>query len=297
VGREQLVEGNSKLELSRSVAEIVGPGVAGGLVELVTAPIAIFVDAISFLISALFLGLIRTTEPAPRPSDQRQHVWGEIGEGLRLVAGNRTLRAIAGCTGTVNLFNSALEAVFILYLTRELEIGAGLLGLIFASGSVGFLLGALLSGWVTRRFGLGPGIIGGLLLVGLSDLLIPLMSGSVAAMVIMMVLVAAQFFFGLGLVIFNAGQVSLRQAITPDRLQGRMNATMSFIVWGIVPLGGLLGGGLGETIGLRLTLLLAALGEILAVLWLLFSPMRSLQEQPALMADDVPLTWSEQTWR
>ena len=283
VKREQLVEGNSKLEMSRSVAMIVGPGVAGGLVQWVTAPIAIAVNAISFLISALFLGWIRTPELAPKPSDQQQNIWGEIGEGLKLVSNNRLLRAIAGCIGTLGLFNSVLEAVLVLYVTRELGIGPGLLGLAFASGSVGFLLGALLPGWATRRFGLGPGIIGGLLLVGLSDLLIPLLDGSMAVVVILMVLMVAQFFFGLGFVIFNTGQVSLRQAITPDHLQGRMNAVMSFIGWGVVPLGGLLGGGLGEMIGLRPTLLLAALGEILAVLWLLLSPMRSLPEQPVLM--------------
>jgi MFS family permease len=283
VEREQLVEANSKLELSNSVTEIVGPGVAGGLVQLVTAPIAIAVDAISFLISALFLGLIRTPEPAPKLSDQRQNVWREVDEGLRLVFSNSLLRAIAGCIGTVGLFNSVLETVFILYLTGELGIGPGLLGLIFASGSVGFLIGALLPEWVTRRFGLGSGIIGGLLLTGLSDLLIPLVDGSVAVVVVTMILVAAQFFFGLGLTIFNIGQVSLCQAITPGHLQGRMNATMRFLSWGIVPLGGLLGGGLGEMIGLRSTLLLAALGEIFAVLWLLLSPMRSLQKQPLLI--------------
>ncbi len=283
VKRDQLVEGNSKLEMSRSVAEIVGPGVAGGLVQLVTAPIAIAVDAISFLVSALFLGLIRTPEPAPELSDQQQNMWREIGEGLRLVSGNRLLRAVAGCIGTVNLFNSVLEAVFVLYVTRELGIGPVLLGLVFAGGSVGFLLGTLLPDWLTRRFGLGYGIVGGLLLVGLSDLLIPLVDGSVAVAAIVMVLMTAQFFFGLGLVIFNTGQMSVRQAITPDRLQGRMNATMSFIAGASVPFGGLIGGGLGEMIGLRTTLLLAALGEILAVLWLLFSPMRTLREQPALM--------------
>ena len=263
VKREQLIEGNSKLAMSRSVAEIVGPGVAGGLVQLVTAPIAIAVDAISCLISALFLGLIRTPEPAPKLSDQRQNIWREIGEGLRLVSGNRLLRAIAGCIATVNLFNSVLEAVFVLYVTRELGIEPGLLGLAFTSGSVGFLLGTLLPGWVTRRFGLGPGITGGLLLVGLSDLLIPLVDGSMAVVVIMMVLMTAQFFFGLGFVIFNTGQVSLTGNHTEL-------------------LGGLLGGGLGEMIGLRPTLLLAVLGEILAVLWLLLSPMRSLHKQPVL---------------
>jgi MFS family permease len=283
VEREQLVEGNSKLEMSRSVAEILGPGLAGGLVQLVTAPIAMAVDAISFLVSALFLGWVRAPEPAPRPPDQRQNIWREIGKGLKLVFNNRLLRAITGCIGTISLFNSVLEAVFVLYVTRELGIGPGLLGLAFASGSVGFLLGTLLPGWVTRRFGLGPGIIGALLLVGLSDLLIPLVDGSMAVVVIMVVLMLAQFFFGLGFVIFNTGQVSLRQAVTPDDLQGRMNATVSLIDWGVVPLGGLLGGGLGQVIGLRSALLLAALGEILAVLWLLLSPMRSLREQPGLV--------------
>ena len=130
VKREQLVEGNSKLEMSRSIAMILGPGVAGGLVQLVTAPIAIAVDAISFLISALFLGWIRAPEPAPKPSDQRENIWRELGEGLRLVSGNRLLRAIAGCMGIVGLFNSVLEAVFVLYVTRELGIEPGLLGLV-----------------------------------------------------------------------------------------------------------------------------------------------------------------------
>jgi MFS family permease len=277
VGREHLIEANSKLELSNSVAEIVGPGVAGGLVQVVTAPIAIAVDAISFLVSAVLLGLIGVSEPVPKPAEP-QNIGKEIGEGLELVLRDRLLRSIAGCLSTLYLFNGVLEAVFILYVTQELGIGAGLLGLIFAGGSVGFLLGALLPGWVVRRFGWGPGIMVGLLLVGLSDLLVPLVRGSAAVAVA--VLMSAQFLFGLGLVVFNAGQVSLRQAVTPDELQGRMNATMSFLAGAAVPLGGLLGGVLGEAIGLRPTLFLAALGEILSVLWLLLSPMRSQREQP-----------------
>ena len=148
--------------------------------------------------------------------------------------------------------------------------------------SVGFLVGAILPGWITRRFGWGPGIIVGLFLVGLSDLLIPLVRGSVVVTVVVAALMTAQFFFGLGMVIFNVGQVSLRQAMTPNELQGRMNATMIFLAGAVVPLGGLLGGALGETIGLRLTLFLAACGEILSVIWLLLSPIRSQREQPVL---------------
>jgi MFS family permease len=281
VGPQQLVEGNSKLELSESVAEILGPGAAGGLVQLLTAPLAIALDAASFLISALFLAWIRVPEPAPQPPDAQQHIWSEIGQGLRLVAGNRLLRAIAGCMGTISLFNSVLEAVFILYVARDLGLEPGVLGLIFAGGSVGFLLGTLVTASITRHIGLGPGMIAGLLLVGSSDLLIPLLSRSMATVAIALVLVTAQFFFGLGLVAFRIGQVSVRQVVTPDALQGRMNATMSFISWGLVPLGGLLGGGLGQAIGLRPTLLLAAGGELLALLWLLLSPIRSLRDLPA----------------
>ena len=278
IGRERLVEGNSKLQVSRSVAEIAGPGLAGWLAELVTAPISIALNALSSLVSGIFLVLIQTPEPTPDPVEQGQSIWHEIGEGLRLVLGDRSLRAIAGCVGTLSLFNSALEAVWILYVTRQLRIAPGLLGLIRASGSVGFLIGALLPGHVARRFGLGPAIIGGILLTALSDLLTPLAGGPTIAVVA--ILVAAQFFFGLGLTIFNVGQVSLRQAATPDHLQGRMNATMHVIALSIVPLGGLLGGALGETIGPRTTLITAALGEILSVAWLLFSPLRSLREQP-----------------
>jgi MFS family permease len=214
----------------------------------------------------------------PNPPERQQSVWRQIGAGLQLVTGDRSLRAIAGCIGTLSLFNSILEAVLILYLTRELEVGPGLLGLIFATGSVGFLIGALLPGRASRRFGLGPSIIGGILLAALSDLLIPLAGGAVP--IIVVVLVISEFFFGLGLTIYNVGQASLRQAITPDHLQGRVNATMGVIASASVPLGGLLGGVLGTAVGLRATLVVAAVGEILSVVWLLISPLRSLRQQP-----------------
>ncbi|MBN1813001.1 MAG: MFS transporter, partial [Anaerolineae bacterium] len=278
VGRERIVEGNSKLQVGRSVAEVFGPGLAGGLVQLVTAPIAIIADVISRLISALLLWRIRAPEPTPKPAEQRENVWHEIGEGLRLVIGNPSLRAIVGCFGTISLFNSALEAIWLVYLMRGLEIKPGLLGLISACGGGGFLIGALLPDKVARRFGLGPSIIGGVLLLALSDLLTPLAGGSIVA--IATTLVASQFFFGIGLTVFDVGQTSLWQAATPDPLQGRVSATMQVFAAAIVPLGGLLGGALGEVIGPRSTLIVAALGEALSVVWLLFSPVRSLRRQP-----------------
>jgi Na+/melibiose symporter-like transporter len=278
VGRERIVEGNSKLQVSRSTAEVLGPGLAGGLMQLVTAPIAIAAGALSRLVSAIFLWLIRAPEPAPRPTEQREDIWREIGDGLRLVIGNPSLRAIAGCFGTLSLFNSALETVWLFYLTRNLEIAPALLGLISAFGGAGFLIGALLPDKAARRFGLGPAVIGGILLAALSDLLTPLAGGSIV--VIATMLVASQFLFGLGLTVFDVGRTSLRQIATPDHLQGRVSATMRVIGLGIAPLGGLLGGALGMTIGPRATLIIAALGEVLSVTWLLLSPLRSLREQP-----------------
>jgi predicted MFS family arabinose efflux permease len=245
---------------------------------MVTAPVAIAADATSHLVSALLLWLIRAPEPTPKPTEQQENIWREIWEGLRLVIGNPSLRAIAGCFSTLSLFNSVLETVWLLYLTRNLKIAPGLLGLISACGGAGFLVGALLPDKVARRFGLGPAVIGGILLAALSDLLTPLASGSIV--VIAPMLIASQFLFGLGLTVFDVGQTSLRQIATPDHLQGRVNATMHVIGMGIVPLGGLLGGALGETIGPRATLFVAALGEVLSVTWLLLSPLRSLREQP-----------------
>jgi MFS family permease len=286
IGRERVVEGNSKLRISRSAAEILGPGLAGGLIQAITAPIAIAIDAGSRLASAAFLWWIRTPEPAPQQTEQRQDVWREIGEGLRVVTGDPSLRAIAGCIGALNLFNSALETVWLLYVTRTLGIAPGLLGLISACGGAGFLIGALLPDKAARRFGLGPAIIGGVLLAALSDLLTPLAGGPIVA--IAAILITSQFLFGLGLTVFDVGQLSLRQIATPDRLQGRVNATISVIGIGMVPLGGLLGGVLGETIGPRATLFAASLGEALSVTWLLLSPLRSLRQPLAEEASPPP---------
>lgn len=278
VGRAQLVEGNSKLEVSRSAAQIAGPGVAGGLVQLVTAPIAIVVDAASFFVSALFLLFVRVPEPAPAPRIAGRSIWREIGEGLRVVIGNPMLRGIAGCTATGNLFSNIVQAVYILYVTRQLGLSAGVIGGIFAIGSVGFLIGALLAGPIARRVGLGPTIIGSIVFGCFGTGLIPLASGP--ATLAVPLLVVAQFIMAFGSPIYNINQVSLRQAITQDHLLGRMNATMRFIVWGTLPIGALIGGALGGAIGLRPTLIVGAIGEIFAFLWVFFSPVRALREQP-----------------
>lgn len=272
VPRDRLVEGNSRLELSQSAAEVAGPGLAGGLVQLVTAPVAIAADACSFAFSGLLIGRIRSPEPPPDGAAVGSQAWAAAGEGLRLVLGDPRLRALAGTGALLNLFNAMLEAVFVLYVTRSLGLGPAVIGAVFGAGSVGFLVGALLPERAVRRFGWGKATVGALVLVAGSDLLVPLAGGPTAVVVGM--LFAAQFLFGLGLTTYRVNQVSLRQSITPDRLLGRMDATVRVMSLAGAPAGALLGGLLGEAIGLRPTLAVAAVGELLAVPWIWWSPLR-----------------------
>jgi MFS family permease len=279
VSREHLVEGNSKLEVSRSVAQIAGPGVAGALVQLVTAPIAVVVDALSFVASVIFLLFIHTPEPAPvRRAGKDGSVWSELREGLAVVVGNPLLRSIAACTATSNLFGNAVQAIYVLYVTRELGLQPAVIGLIYAVSGPGALLGAVIAGRLAKHFGLGATIMGSIALSEVVNLLIPLAAGPTVVVTATLMLVA--FISGLTNPVYNINQVSLRQAITPDRLQGRMNASMRFIVWGTIPLGALLGGGLGEALGLRPTIALMAVCSLLAPVWVVLSPVRQLRAQP-----------------
>jgi MFS family permease len=279
VSREHLIEGNSKLQASVAVAQIAGPGAAGVLVQLITAPLAVLADAASFVASAMFLLLIRAPEPVPEHHAKgTSSIWAELREGLAVVLGNPLLRSIAGCTATSNLFGNAMMAVYVLYATRQLGIEPALLGIIFAAGGPGALLGSLLAGRVADRFGFGSTIVGSIVIGALANLLVPLASGPLTVVAGMLMLAA--FIAGLCNPVYNINQVSLRQAITPDRLQGRMNASVRFIVWGTIPIGAVLGGALGQAIGLWPTLLSMALCSLLAPLWVVFSPVRQLRSQP-----------------
>jgi MFS family permease len=273
VGRDKLVKANSRLELSNSVAEIIGPGLAGGLVQIIGAPIAIAVDAFSFLISATSIGMIRAPEPDPSPARINTHLWTEMIQGWHHVFSEGRLRALASCITSLSFFNAIFESVQILFLTRQLGLSAAWLGIIFASGSVGFLMGAIVTDKVDRRIGLGRSLLLGVLLTGGSDLFFPIAGRIHTQWLVIGLLILAQLFFGIGLTMFQIGQVSLRQSLTPNQLQGRMNATLSMLSWGIAPLGALLGGMLGLVIGLSPTLFVAALGEMAAGLLLVFSPL------------------------
>jgi MFS family permease len=280
VTREQLVEGNSKLEGSRSVTEVAGPALAGGLVQAFTAPIAIAVDAVSFLLSAFFLGLIRQREDSNANSGKWKPMWGEIRDGLAVVFQSPILRSIAGCTATNNFFANVRFAVLTIYVVRELGIEPGLLGIIFAVGSVGSLIGALWGSAIARRWGIGPTLVGAILIGSIGSLALPAAQGPFLFAVAMLML---GWFISSGAnPVYNITQMSLRQSIIPLRLQGRMNASMRFIVWGTIPLGSLAGGALGEVIGIHTTLLVGAIGGLLAVIWVYFSPVRNLIQPPTI---------------
>jgi MFS family permease len=282
VERDELVEGNSKLEISRAGAQLGGPALAGGLVELVRAPTAILVDAVSFLGSAVFLFRIRKREERPARTGEQPSMRGELWEGLRYVLGHPLLRPIAACTGSSNFFGMVGFAVFLVYAVRELGLTPGVIGILFALGNVGWLAAALSANRIARRIGVGATIVGSAALFGPSWLLVPLAPEGNAAIP---VLVAA-FALGLfGSVVYNITQVSLRQAIAPERIQGRMNAVMRFLVWGTIPLGSFVGGALASWIGLRPTLWVGAIAGSVTFLPVLLSPVRSVVRMPEPVDD------------
>lgn len=276
VGREQLVEGNAKLQASQSVAQVGGPAVGGGLAQLAGAASATLLTGIGFLASFLFLVRIRNVEAVPERAPDRR-LWAEVGEGLRFVFGNPMIRAIALCGTLAGFFLNVELAVLVLYLLHDIGLTSGQVGLLLAGGGVGGLLGGMTATWWYRRIGNARAIWTSVLGIGAFELLMP--TGNVALVVV------GQLGVGYTVVVHNVAQVSFRQAICPDRLLGRMNASMRFLIWGAFPLGALTGGLLGELIGVRGTLWVGASGLVLAAVPLLFSPLRRMVSTPTTTPD------------
>jgi MFS family permease len=283
VDRTALVEGNSKLEISRSAAQLSGPAAAGVLVQALKAPYAILLDALSFLASGLFvLGIRKREENVPTRAERKESktsMRAELREGLGWVLGNPYLRTISMSTATFNFFGSMMQAILAVYLVRSLGMSPFLIGVIFAVGNLGYLAGALLTNRISRRIGVGPAIVvGGM--AGIAQLLIPLAPQEAHAAVPW--LVASGLIVGFGVVLYNVTQVSMRQAITPERLQGRMNSSIRFIVWGVMPLGLLAGGALATSFDLRTAIWVGAIGNSLSWLPLVIGPVKSLREVPEI---------------
>jgi MFS family permease len=276
VRRDQLVEGNAKLEISRSSAFLAGPGLGGGLVEILKAPVAVLLDALSFVASAVLIARIRRGEDvAARSEAERGGMRAELVEGLRYVLREPHIRAIASSTTTFNFFSNVTWALLLVYAVRHLELTPGVIGLIFGIGNVGSLAAAFTSGWISRRLRIGRAIVLGAM-GGVAMLLVPLASKETAVPF----LIASGVIVGFGVVLYNTAGISLMQAITPDRLLGRMNASRRFLVWGTIPLGALVGGAIAAVTDVRTAIWVGAIGNSLAFLPVLLSPVRSLREIP-----------------
>jgi Na+/melibiose symporter-like transporter len=272
VEREQLVEGNSKLGLSESLAEIAGPPLGGALVQLISGPITLLLDAFSFVVSALSLLRIRMAEPSPAPSADRPHVLRDLTTGLKAIFTNSLLRAFASSAMVRNFFGWFFGAIYGLYAIRVLGLSTATLGLVVACGGIGGLLGAGVVGPFTRRFGIGPTIVGALLIDAVASGLTWLAGGLLPLAVPL--LVASQLVGDGAMTVALIAERSLRQTIMPSRLLGRVNASMNVLSEGIGTLGLLAGGVLAETIGLRPTAGVAVLGITISALVLLVSPLR-----------------------
>ena len=279
VNRRDLIEGNSKLEVTRSIAQLAGPAIAGFLIQLVGAALSVLVDAASYVVSVISLLLIRKPEPAPRPSGTSGTGFlHELWEGVHVVFSNSTLWKIAGSTSTSNLGGNMLFAVYLIFAYRYLHLAPATVGVVFAVGALGALLGALTARAITGRLGLGVTLLISSALGGLASLAVPLAQLGFAVPI----LIVTQLVLTYSTPVYNINQVSLRQAITPDRVQGRMNATMRTIVWGTIPVGAFLGGVLGTTIGVVPTIVIGAAIQTLAGLWILAGPVRlRVQPEPA----------------
>ena len=332
--RHELVEGNAKLQISQSSAQILGQPVGGGLVALLTAPVAVLIDAASYLGSAGLIIWIRLTSSgargtgrrsdagtptrapaseaavlpsavaagadaaagppseampvaaseAPLGDDDADGMRRQIVAGLGYIVNHRYLAGIAASTATSNLFSNIAFAILPVYLYRTLALSPASVGAIGGIGGAGVLVGALIASRASVAFGVGPVIVVSMLLSSVAGLLVPAAPPALAFW-----FVALSFFLGsVAGVVYNVNQVSLRQAITPERFLGRMNATMRFLVWGTIPIGSLIGAGLSEVIGVHDTIWVGTILGLCAFLPVLLSPIRSLRTIPTDDPDEAP---------
>ncbi|WP_086577139.1 MFS transporter [Streptosporangium minutum] len=259
VGKDDLLTGNGVLETLRNTAVLSGPALGGWLVHAVTAPIALLADAISYLVSALLLGGVRAEETVA-PAVERRRFREEIGEGLRYVAGEPVLRRIAMLGALTMLSNGVWAVAQPIFMVRVLHVNPVVYGLLLSGGAVGSLAGAALAPRAAARFGAGRAMYGGAALAALAILIAPM--AAEGPLLVLFPLGCA--LSGVGGAVFGINQLSYRQRITPEHLLGRMNASMRFLMWGAAPIGGLLGGVLGEWSGAHATIWIGAAGLAVA---------------------------------
>lgn len=270
VATGQLTAANAQLTSSESLAEVAGPAAGGWLVSLFSAPFALLADAVSFLVSTVTLSRITVREPRPAPP-LRRGAGSDLAESFRFTFASPYLRAFLGEAATYNLFWQVIHTLLTLYAVQTLLLSPAMLGLVLAVGSVGAVLGAMLTGRIADRIGLGRTVVAAAVIGDAAPLVLPFLSpGPLAA-----VLLGAAFFVrGAGVTGCNVHVMSIRQTVTPSRLLGRTNAAYQLVGHGVIPVGALAGGLLGQHLGVRETLLLAVIGLLGTCLWLIFSPVR-----------------------
>ncbi|MGN6131323.1 MAG: MFS transporter [Nocardioidaceae bacterium] len=272
VRRDQLTEASGHLRASESAAMLAGPGLGGLLVQALTAPVAVVVDAVSFVVSAACVRRVRTPErEAPVPSAPRS-MRRDLVEGLATVVRDPSLRAVAGAAANLNLFGMVVMALFVVYATRELGFSAGLLGVVLTLGGVGALTGALLAPRLARRIGTGRTIVAGSVVFSFALFAVPLASGP--RWVELAVLGGGEMVGGVAVMLFDVSTSGLVLSVVPTDRLGRVSACMGFLTQGVKPLGALAGGALGTALGLHPALWLAALGATTTLLWTVCSPLR-----------------------
>lgn len=284
------VEANSLLIGSRSVSIVGGKTLGGLLVAALSAPVAIAVDAVTFIVSALFVRRADVPEPPAAPPEP-----GGFAAGIRFVRRTPLLQAALMGTATFNLFNTAFWALIVLFATRELGLGSGAIGIALGVGAIGSIIGSACAKRLNARIGLGKALILSFVLAPLPLVLVPIAHGPPG--VSMALLTAAEFFSGIGVMVLDVGLGSVQAAVIPDQLRSRVWGAILFVNWGIRPLGALGGGLLAGWIGLRPTMYIAAIGGMAGVLWLIPSRMSQVRDisdtgltvdPPAAEAQDAP---------
>lgn len=277
---DQIVEGNARLAVSESAAEVVGPGLTGLLVQTITAPMAILLDSLSFVVSVISLGAIHKPEPAAASLENRQTLLQEAREGLSMLLQQPVLRTLTAVDATHSFFGNFIGVLYALYAIRVLHISPFWMGVTIGIGGASSLVGALLAERAAQRLGLGRTLLGTVWIEKLFNLAIPLAASFPPFGLVLLILSQMGDILG---TIYAINAISLRQAITPSRLLGRVSASMELITAGVGPLGALLGGVLGDKIGVQDTLFVSIAGMTFAGVWLLLSPIRhllSIQDQP-----------------
>lgn len=270
VGREHLLEGNTKLATTDAAAEVAGPALAGTLIQVLGAPIAILVDAASYLWSALLLGAIRKPEAPIATGDMAPDMWRDVKEGLAFVARHETLRPLTLCLASFTFFVSFFSPLYVLYAVRDLGLGPGLLGVVVALGGIGALIGAPFAARLGRRFAPRPLLLTTLLGYGLATCLIPLAGGPpwLAALILAVPQLCGDSLY----MVFSTNALTLRQTVTPDALLGRMAGTIHWVTGGLGLVAALMAGMMADAVGIRSVLWVGALGIVASSLWLLALP-------------------------